>query len=102
LFRIFGTVHLQCSIWNLHCAIFVQFLRFRDSFSIFSCTFKNSLNTSREKPVNKINLLEPAGLQDLAIGAIGAGVAVASVYHLCACLAVVSGRTLAMEIPEQT
>ncbi len=52
--------------------------------------------------INKINLLEPAGLQDLAIGAIGARVAVASVYHLCACLAVVSGRTLAMEIPEQT
>jgi hypothetical protein len=49
-----------------------------------------------------MSLLEPAGLQDLAIGAIGAGVAVASVYHLCACLAVVSRRTFAMEIPEQT
>jgi hypothetical protein len=64
---------------------------------------RNSLNTSRKNLlINKINLLEPAGLQDLAIGAIGAGVAVASVYHLCACLAVVSWRTLAMEIPEQT
>jgi hypothetical protein len=95
---------------SLHCANFVVFMVHRRFVAVHSKIFstkkllrnRNSLNTSRKKPVTKINLLEPAGLQDLAIGAIGARVAVACVYHLCACLAVVSRRTLAMEIPEQT